>query len=76
MLTLGIHRWTQLFWWFGEPFAFQYEDDSVGGLESNARIRMHFAGEVEASVRLSRTCRLENRMTVEWRAGRSERAGV
>ncbi|HOJ23132.1 MAG TPA: Gfo/Idh/MocA family oxidoreductase [Armatimonadota bacterium] len=69
LLTLGIHSLDALFWWFGEPFAFQYEDDSVGGLESNARIRMHFAGEVEASVRLSRTCRLENRMTVEGERG-------
>ncbi len=69
LLNLGIHSLDALFWWFGHPVEALYQDDAVGGLESNARIRLRFAEDVVATVRLSRTCRLANRIRVEGEAG-------
>ncbi|PZC46129.1 MAG: putative dehydrogenase [Chloroflexi bacterium] len=65
LLDEGIHPLDMLLWWFGEPEGLSYEDDSVGGLESNVRLGLQFAGGTEANVRLSRTCLLPNLIKLE-----------
>jgi predicted dehydrogenase len=69
LLNEGIHALDTLFWWFGCPETLAYEDDSLGGLESNARISMRFAHGVTASCRFSRTCQLKNEIRVEGTRG-------
>ena len=43
---------------------FKYADDSIGGLESNVRIELRFAGETVADFRLSRTTTQSNRIAI------------
>jgi predicted dehydrogenase len=69
LLNEGIHSLDTLFWWFGYPENFDYQDDAIGGLESNVRIALRFAGGITGTFRLSRTCKLENRLTVEGELG-------
>lgn len=61
----GVHSIDFLFWWFGEPDNFDYEDDAVGGLESNVRLTLRYQDGGTAYLRLSRTCALSN--TIEMR---------
>lgn len=58
VLNAGIHTLDSILWWMGDPEDVEYEDDAVGGLESNARIRLHFGAGRRASFRQSRTCPL------------------
>src|SRR5688572_12648629 len=46
MLNEGLHTLDTLIWWFGAPLTFDYEDDALGGIESNARVNMRFSGDV------------------------------
>ena len=69
LLNEGIHSLDTLFWWFGYPLDFEYEDDAIGGLESNVRIKMSFRDDITGTFRLSRTCKLENRIVVEGEQG-------
>lgn len=65
LLDDGTHPLDMLLWWFGEPGSLEYKDDSMGGVESNARLELRFAGGIEASARFSRTCLLPNLITLE-----------
>jgi predicted dehydrogenase len=65
----GIHSLDSLIQWFGDPTIEAYEDDSAGGLESNARARLCFGHGVRADFRISRTCRLQNLFRVECERG-------
>jgi len=69
LLNQGLHSLDALFWWFGTPLDFEYEDDALGGLESNVRIKMDFMGGISCNFRLSRTCTLRNRIVIEGEAG-------
>src|SRR5207344_1652902 len=51
LANAGIHSLDSLIQWFGDPAIESYEDDSLGGLESNARTRLRFEGGVCADVR-------------------------
>jgi len=68
----GIHSLDSLIQWFGDPAIEAYEDDAVGGLESNARARLSFGGGVRADFRISRTCRLQNLFRIECERGALE----
>lgn len=65
LINAGIHTLDSLLWWFGDPVNIRYEDDSVGGLESNVRLWMQFPDDVEVYFRQSRTCNLPYRICIE-----------
>ena len=60
----GIHSLDFLVWCLGQPDEVRYEDDSMGGLESNLVINMQF-GESKAFYKLSRTRELSNTIVIE-----------
>lgn len=60
LLIEGLHSVDFLLWCFGMPNDLHYIDDSMGGLESNAFLKMNFADSCNASFRISRTCSLDN----------------
>jgi predicted dehydrogenase len=69
LLNEGLHSLDTLLWWFGFPVDFEYEDDALGGIESNVRLNLRFADGISGKFRLSRTCKLDNRITVYGEAG-------
>ena len=60
----GIHSLDFLLWCFGTPDEVIYEDDAMGGLESNLTIDMRF-GSAKAFYKLSRTMELSNTIAIE-----------
>lgn len=69
LLNEGLHSLDTLIWWFGMPVDYAYEDDALGGIESNVRMKMRFAEGASGTFRLSRTCKLENRITLQGESG-------
>lgn len=65
----GVHVLDLLFWWFGEPADFDYQDDAVGGLESNVRLTLRYRSGGSAHLRLSRTCALSNSVEMRFEHG-------
>ncbi len=63
-LDAGIHSLDFILWCLGKPRVFSYEDDSLGGLESNLRLKMEFEHGKSAFFRLSRTCNLANTIRI------------
>jgi predicted dehydrogenase len=64
LIDAGIHPLDTLLWWFGDPVSFFYEDDSLGGLESNVRLRLVFPDDTAVYFRQSRTCTLANEFNI------------
>jgi predicted dehydrogenase len=62
----GVHIVDMLLWWFGAPERFDYADDSLGGLESNVRLTLHYPEGATVNFRLSRTCSLANRVEMRF----------
>ena len=67
----GIHSLDFLLWCFGEPKEIVYEDDAMGGLESNLTIVFQF-DKAKASYKLSRTRELSNTIIIEGNGHRVE----
>ena len=56
----GVHTLDLVLWWLGEPDDLIYEDDAMGGLESNCRLELSYANGCKGEVRLSRDWKTEN----------------
>ncbi len=66
---IGTHVLDLLLWWFGEPESFDYEDDAMGGIEANARLRLRFGHGVSGSLRLSRDTAIPNGTRIRFERG-------
>jgi predicted dehydrogenase len=55
LLDTGIHTLDLLLWWLGEPQSFSYEDDAMGGIEINCRLKMDY-GPFQGRVQLTSDC--------------------
>jgi len=62
---IGVHVLDLLLWWWGEPEEIVYEDDAMGGVELNCRIRLKFPQGFSGEVRLSREFRLPNSFVIQ-----------
>lgn len=60
----GVHSLDFLLWCFGKPETIEYEDDAIGGLESNLTINIQFKT-AHAFYKLSRTRELSNTIVIE-----------
>ncbi len=67
----GIHSLDFLIWCFGEPKEIVYEDDAMGGLESNLTIDFQF-DKASAFYKLSRTVELSNTIVIEGNGHKAE----
>ena len=67
LINAGVHPLDSVISWLGDPVSTHYSDDACGGLESNLRIESRFEGKIPVTVRLSRTCRLENTIRIRFR---------
>ncbi len=63
LFDAGIHSLDFILWCMGEPDSIEYTDDEMGGLESNASIKLSFENG-SAEFRISRTCELSNKIIV------------
>ena len=80
---VGPHVMDILLWLFGEPGDWTYADDSLGGLEVNASLNLHYKNGLSGSVRLSKDWDLGNthtfvfeRAEVLWPVGQADRLRV
>lgn len=64
LMDIGVHLLDLLIWWWGYPVEVIYEDDAMGGLEVNCRIRLTFADGFSGEVRLSRDWSQPNRYVI------------
>lgn len=74
LADVGVHVLDLLFHWLGRAELVAYEDDAMGGVETNARLMLHF-GEAEGVVRMSRDWDRPNLIdlrfdqgSIQWRA--------
>ena len=67
----GIHSLDFLLWCFGNPKEIFYEDDAMGGLESNLTIDFKFDN-AKAFYKLSRTREMSNTIVIEGKGHRVE----
>ena len=65
----GVHTLDLVLWWLGDPASLVYEDDAMGGLESNCRIELTYPDDCKGEVRLSRDWKTENRYTFFFERG-------
>lgn len=79
LLDIGVHVLDIIIWWLGEPTEIFYEDDAMGGLETNCHIKLRYP-EFTGEVRLSRDCSLSNRYIIQcekgwmsWTAGETDK---
>jgi predicted dehydrogenase len=83
LLDVGVHALDLLGWWWGEPAEVDYEDDAMGGIEANCRLRLTFPAGFSGEVRLSRDWALPNRYVIQgsrgwiaWEANEADRLAV
>lgn len=83
LMDIGVHALDLLTWWLGEPGEIAYEDDAMGGIEANCRMRCRFAGGAAGRLRLSRDCELSNRYvlrgtrgSVSWTVNETDRLAL
>lgn len=69
LMDNGIHALDLLLWWFGEPRSFCYEDDAMGGIETNCRVRMDY-GSFQGYLQLSWDYEMPNGYHLEFERAR------
>lgn len=69
LMDVGSHVLDLVAWWLGEPDELEYQDDAMGGIEANCRIRVRYASGLSGEIRLSRDTALANRCAITGRNG-------
>lgn len=72
LLDIGSHAIDTITWWLGEGNVTDYRDDSLGGVESDALLKMAFQCGAAGTVELSRTRTLRNTTIITGNRGRVE----
>jgi predicted dehydrogenase len=62
---IGVHILDLLIWWWGEPEEIIYEDDAMGGVDLNCRLRLKFPQGFRGEVQLSREFHLPNACVIQ-----------
>lgn len=69
LVDSGAHTLDLLGWWLGDVADLEYEDDAMGGVEINCRLRLKMTSGAEGTVQLSRDWPLPNRFVIECERG-------
>ena len=69
LADIGVHLLDLMIWWFGNPTEVIYEDDTMGGIEVNCRLKCKFSENFTGEVRLSRDCVLPNNYLIQGQSG-------
>ena len=69
LIDAGAHTIDLLLWWLGDIEEVFYEDDAMGGVEANCRMRLRMASGAQGIVQLSRDWPLPNRYVIECEHG-------
>lgn len=69
LIDAGAHTIDLLLWWLGEVAKLDYQDDSMGGVETNSLLRLTMAGGATGTVQLSRDWPLPNRYRIDCERG-------
>lgn len=69
LMEVGIHHIDEMIWWLGYPEEIVYEDDALGGLESNCQLQMRFKSGARGSLRLSRGINLRESRLIQCSSG-------
>ncbi len=64
LIDTGAHVMDQVIWWFGVPDSFEYYDDSDGGVEAEALVKLRWASGLRGVVELTRTRPVSNMVTL------------
>jgi predicted dehydrogenase len=72
LLDIGVHVLDLLLWWLGDPASFDYADDAMGGLETNAVLKLAYASGARGKIHLSRDWVTRQRYTFEFEKGTVE----
>ena len=75
LMDAGPHVLDMLLWWLGPVDEVAYRDDSLGGMEADARLDLTFACGATGTVELSRIRTLPNTVVIVGSRGRIEAAG-
>jgi len=69
LIDTGAHTIDLLLWWLGDVFSFEYQDDAMGGVESNCLIHINMKDGATGIVQLSRDWPLQNKYKIEFEKG-------
>lgn len=72
LLDIGVHVLDLLLWWLGDPASCDYADDAMGGLETNAVLKLDYAGGAKGKIHLSRDWATRQRYSFEFERGTVE----
>jgi len=65
LVTMGSHYIDRMIYWFGDPVAIEFADDSYGGVEGNCTGHLKFANGVKGSFFFSKSIALKNKFVFE-----------
>jgi len=65
LVTMGSHYIDRMLYWFGDPVAIEFADDSYGGVEGSCKGYLKFADGVEGSFFFSKSVALKNKYVFE-----------
>lgn len=69
LLDIGVHALDLVLWWWDRPDEILYEDDAMGGIEANCRLRLRFSPGFQGEIRLSREWSLPNEYVIRGTKG-------
>jgi predicted dehydrogenase len=72
LLDIGVHVLDLLLWWLGDPASFDYADDAMGGLETNAVLKLSYPSGTKGKMHLSRDWTTRQRYSFEFEKGTVE----
>lgn len=72
LLDIGVHVLDLLLWWLGDPTSLDYADDAMGGLETNAVLKLAYASGARGKIHLSRDWATQQKYLFEFERGSVE----
>jgi predicted dehydrogenase len=69
LIDAGAHTIDLLLWWLGDVAQLEYQDDAMGGIETNSVLRLKMANGAAGTVHLSRDWPLPNRYRIDCEHG-------